>query len=194
MEFKKLIYRFSIQDESALSEIYDMYSGALYGMILKIIPNKEAAEDVLQESFVKIWKNAGRYNPDKGRLYTWMHRICRNTAINHLNKKSEKLKTEGFENDKEKLGQYGIRNWNPDVIDLKGKISELDQTYLQMIELIYFKGYTQKEVSEKLEIPLGTVKTRCRIALRELRKKYQETPVVKIGGLSILLTLLMASI
>ncbi len=180
MTHENLIKKLKSKDPSALSHLYDNYAPALLGVVKRIVKNHSTAEDILQESFIKIWRNIDQYDEAKGRLYTWMHRITRNTTLNYINLKSEKIKSaERIENENSDI--YGIQKPNIDVIDLKGKVNTLDRIYYEVIELIYFKGYTQKDASEKLGIPLGTVKTRCRIAIRELKKIYEYTPVIAMG-------------
>jgi RNA polymerase sigma-70 factor (ECF subfamily) len=162
------------KDRAVFSIIYDRYSPALYGIILKIVKREEIAEDILQESFVKIWKNGPRYKTDRGSLFTWMMNICRNTAI-------DKTRSAHFQ----RLGRQKIIdqqisnhiNWSQspktEHIGLKTVINELDDKYKEIIELVYFQGYTQQEVHEHLGIPLGTVKSRLRIGIRELRTFFR---------------------
>ena len=126
MEYEKLIQAFTKQDQTAFTHIYDNYSGALYGVIYRMVEDKEKANDILQEAFIKIWKNSSKFNPEVARLYTWMHTICRNTAINYQKKKSEKLNILSIHG-KEKMYDQAIQNFNPDVIDLELKVKGLDE-------------------------------------------------------------------
>ena len=87
MEYEKLIQAFTKQDQTAFTHIYENYSGALYGVIYRMVEDEEKANDILQEAFIKIWKSSSKFNPEVARLYTWMHTICRNTAINYQKKK-----------------------------------------------------------------------------------------------------------
>ena len=152
--------------------IYDKYSGALYGIIFRIVRNEEAAAEILQDTFVKVWQKRDLYDASKGRLYTWMMNIARNLSLNYLQSKRVKQqeKIQPLENNVYNLkSSYQIREETMDVQDLLGKI---DERYREVIELAYFQGYTQKEISEKLKMPLGTVKSCVKIALRELKKLY----------------------
>lgn len=159
-------------NRKAIPLIYDKYSGALYGIILRIVKNEESAAELLQDTFVKVWQKRMMYDASRGRLYTWMMNIARNLSLNHLQSKRAKQqeKIQPLENNVYNLkSSYKIHEESMDVEDLLGR---LDEKYREVIELAYFQGYTQKEISEKLKMPLGTVKSCIKIALRELKKFY----------------------
>lgn len=170
-----LIVLLNNKDEQSFNYLYDNYSGALYGMVLRVVRFPEEASDVLQEVFVKIWKNIGSFNSEKGKLYTWMANIAKNTAVDHLKSKNfqKDLKTQtlpDFVNDNMKL----FTNQNEDFLGFKQIVDQLKGEFLDIIYLSYYMGYTQEEISTKLDIPLGTVKTRTRYAFVELRKLLNE--------------------
>jgi RNA polymerase sigma-70 factor, ECF subfamily len=159
------------KEERAFTMLYDMYSKSLFSIITNLISDREEAEDVLQEVFVKIWKNIETYNQSKGRLYTWMLNITRNTAI-------DKLRSKGFNNSKKNLSSdnfvHLLDDSNKltnriDSIGLKEFINKLKPKCIQLIDLLFFKGFTQQEASEELAIPLGTVKTQNRMCMNDLR-------------------------
>lgn len=159
------------RDQSAFSYLYDNYAAALYGVIIKIIGREEAANDLLQESFVKIWKNIATYDESKGRLYTWMLNITRNTAIDLL--RSSKFKqsrsTDNIEDNSNKIkGNLG-NTIKVDNFGVKQIVDRLEEKYQKIIDLSFFKGYTHEEIAQELSIPLGTVKTRSRSALLQLK-------------------------
>jgi len=130
---------------------------------------------------VKIWKNGKSYDSSKGTLFTWMLNITRNTAI-------DKIRSKGYrKNGKNQILDHSVYNTesknygiNPEVVGLKELLNNLDDKYKEVVDLIYFNGYTQKEVSEHLELPLGTVKSRIRIALRELRELFEVSKVISM--------------
>ncbi|MEO6905019.1 MAG: sigma-70 family RNA polymerase sigma factor [Ginsengibacter sp.] len=159
-------------DESAFSYLYDHYSGALFNIILKIINNHELGEEVLQESFVKIWNNFSTYDSSKGRLFTWMLNISRNLAIDTLRSKSYKKqsKIQNSENAVTNVSNSINENERFDSLGIRKQVSFLKEDQKQVIDLAYFGGFTQIEISKKLDIPLGTVKTRMRTAISELKK------------------------
>lgn len=164
------------KDDRSFTLLYDNYSKSLYGVIFTLIKNREEAEDVLQEVFVKIWKNIDSYNESKGRLYTWMLNIARNTSI-------DKLRSKGFNNNLKNLSADNFvhilddnsKTINQiDAIGIKEFIKKLKPKCIQIIDLLFFKGYTQQETSDELEIPLGTVKTQNRNCMNELRLLINE--------------------
>lgn len=166
-----LIIGLQAQDSSVLKIIYEKYASALYGVITRLVNDDHLAEDVLQEAFLKIWNNAASYEAEKGRLFTWMMNICRNAAI-------DKLRSKGVKNSKQTASDESVLLENPtkiyddikpDTIGLKDLVDKLKPEWKQLVDLIYFKGYTHQEVAEELNMPLGTVKTRLRSAITELR-------------------------
>lgn len=159
------------EDKKAINLLYENYSNSLYGVILKITINEEIAEDALQETFVKVWKNAKKYDPKKAKLFTWLYRIARNTAIDKLRSFNNRFKKE-VQIDKSNVYILPTASLNQDVIDLKEHVARLEDKYKIVINALYFEGMTQQEASDELEIPLGTIKSRLKIGLRELRKVY----------------------
>lgn len=159
------------KEERAFTQLYDMYSKSLFSVITNLISDREEAEDVLQEVFVKIWKNIETYNQSKGRLYTWMLNIARNTAI-------DKLRSKGFNNSQKNLSSDNFVHLlddsskltsRIDSIGLKDFVKKLKPKCIQLIDLLFFKGFTQQEASDELAIPLGTVKTQNRMCMNDLR-------------------------
>lgn len=157
-------------DEAAIDLLYDNYGAQLYGYLLNMLGNEAEAQDVLQDSFVKIWRHGQSYSADKSRLFTWVLRICRNTALDRI--RSKKRRPETTLNGSEQNSHIGVTEQKPEHIDIRDHLNKLDVKYIEVVKLLFFQGFTQKEASEALGIPLGTVKTRLRIALRELKKLY----------------------
>ncbi|MEM6376589.1 MAG: RNA polymerase sigma factor [Bacteroidota bacterium] len=166
-----LIRRLKSRDKVALREAYEQYGGALLHLILKLVPDRATSEEILQDTFVKVWEKATQFDENKGRLFSWMAQIARNTAIDRLRSGNFKRweKTDTLEADVSetiklseslKIKDSGLRK----IVD------SLDEKHRQLIDYLYFQDYTQKEASEALGIPLGTVKTRIRAAILELRK------------------------
>lgn len=161
------------KDIKAFDILYNNYSSSLFGVISRIIPAEEIAQDILQDVFVKIWKSTDMYDKSKGRLYTWMLNIARNSAIDYSRSKQFKSETKNqdIDNSVYEVNKQKSSSFNTDVIGLKEEVSKLKDDYRILIDLIYFKGFTQEETAKELNIPLGTVKTRVRAAIIELRKK-----------------------
>jgi RNA polymerase sigma factor (sigma-70 family) len=166
-----LIQQLQSQDSAAISHLYDAYSGALFGVALRIVGSRELAEQVLQDTFVKAWRNGRQYDPSKGQLFTWLLNIARNTAIDVT--RTAHYRNQTATDDVQALHQKADNTvFNPEHIGLRELTETLDEKYRNLIHLIYFQGYTQEEAAEQLDIPLGTVKTRLRFAIGELRRFF----------------------
>lgn len=162
-------------DKTAVEKLYKMYAPSLLGIIARIVKFDEIAEDVLQDTFLKIWKSIAQYDSAKGKLFTWMANIARNTAIDQIRSKHY---THGAKTDDITEMPTGILDHfqlNLDTIGLKQLMLNLKPDQKKIIDLFYFEGYTHVEVAEKLNIPLGTVKTKIRHAIIALRQYFNET-------------------
>ncbi|HEV7331247.1 MAG TPA: sigma-70 family RNA polymerase sigma factor [Flavisolibacter sp.] len=166
-----LVEGLKLHDEQSYSYFYDNYGKAIFGVIFQVVPNQEAAEDILQEVFVKIWKNIGSYDPSKGRLFTWVLNIARNQAIDYTRSKefNKGGKTISL-SDNVNSGERPVQSNYHDA-GLKKIVESLPEEARKLLELSYFLGYTHEEIAEMLKLPLGTVKTRLRTAIIELRKR-----------------------
>ncbi|RZK41311.1 MAG: sigma-70 family RNA polymerase sigma factor [Pedobacter sp.] len=170
----ELVNALKKQDTIAIKALYDMYSGALLGVISRIVNQTEAAEDLLQETFVKIWNSAGSYDPSKGRLFTWMMNVARNLSIDKLRSKDFKNanKNQDIENTVDFIDEQKKISFNSDTLGIKELVTKLKPEFKSVLDMVYFKGYTHVEAAEELNLPLGTVKTRVRMAILELRKNF----------------------
>ena len=173
-----LITRLLQRDERAFLWLYQHYSISLGKAIQVLVRNKEQTRDLLQDVFVKVWSNLARYDASKGRLYTWMLNVARNTALDALRSGKAKNRPSVSQTiffDETTLRtvdqQYHTSAINPDTIGLQHLVAQLPADYRQLVDLIYLNGYTQKEAAEVINIPVGTVKTRLRAALRGLKSK-----------------------
>ncbi|MBK7429007.1 MAG: RNA polymerase sigma factor [Saprospiraceae bacterium] len=158
------------QDEKSFDYLYENYGGALYSVILRVVKQELDAEEILQEAMINIWKNLSTYDADKGSIFTWMLNIARNKAIDYTRSKRFKQKNQTIEPNVD-IGQQA--QLNIEVIDLKDVVADLGQEYREVLENVYFSGYTHEQTSEMLGIPLGTVKTRVRKAIMILRDFYK---------------------
>ncbi|WPV65352.1 RNA polymerase sigma factor [Chitinophaga sp. LS1] len=157
---------------AAYAYLYDRYAGALYSVILGIIQDEVTSTDVLQDTLVKIWQNIHSFDPDKGRLFTWMHRIARNKSLDTIRSKyyqNSRLMNPIADHvmelaSSDQGNHYGLREI----------ITHLKDEHRILIELSYIQGYTQEEIAQQLNIPLGTVKTRLREAFAILRKELSK--------------------
>jgi RNA polymerase sigma-70 factor (ECF subfamily) len=172
---QELVNRLQGQDPAAFNYLYEKYSGALYSIILQVIPENETASDLLQEVFVSVWKKIGMYDATKGRLFTWLLNVTRNAAIDKLRSKTYKNSRQNREFDSFVHISTGNTTTalNTDTIGLRKMVGALKPEYKEVLELSYFQGFTHDEVSKTLGIPLGTVKTRIRSALSNLRQNMK---------------------
>ncbi len=171
IEEKELIRLLTQRDTSALDYLYDHYSSSLYSIILRIIRKEDLAEEVLQDVFLKIWDRIASYDSSKGRLFTWMLNIARNQAIDKTRSKemSQGRKTDDIDNLVNKVDLQESVALQIETIGLKELLTKLPEEQRFVIDHLYLKGYTQSELAEQFGIPLGTVKTRTRMAMIELR-------------------------
>ncbi|KAA5538848.1 RNA polymerase sigma factor [Adhaeribacter rhizoryzae] len=166
-----LIIRLQNQDQSAMSLLYDNYSAALYGIILRIVKDEFIAEEAMQDCFVKIWFSFSLYDSSKGRLFTWMVTIARHVAIDKIRSPAYRQGRQNLalvSTDEDRLA--AITSFKPECIWVKELTAILSADQRQVVDLLYFEGYSHIEVAKVLALPLGTVKTRVRRALQILRK------------------------
>ncbi len=171
---EELVSALKRKDTIAMQFLYNNYAASLLGVIARVVQHTEVAEDILQETFVKIWNAGQSYDQTKGRLFTWMMNIARNLAIDKLRSKEFKNtnKNQDIENNVNFVEEQKKVIFNPEVLGLKDMVSNLKPEFKNVLEMVYFKGYTHVEAAEELNLPLGTVKTRVRMAIIELRKKF----------------------
>ncbi len=171
----ELVLGLQNKSEEAFTILYDDYSSALFGVAFKIVNNKTIAEELLQDAFVKIWKHIDMYDATKGTLFTWMLNITRNTCKDYFRSKHYGYQSLISQEDLDDIPSkympqatsYEEESW-----ELQQLTQKLEPKYKEIIDLVYIFGYSQEQVAEKLNIPLGTVKTRSRDALKQLRYIY----------------------
>jgi len=165
-----LVRRLKNRDVTALDYLYDHYSEALYGIIFRTLQHKEIAEETLHDVFIKIWEQIDQYDESKGTIFTWMYRIARNRAIDA--RRSKDFKTADKSDDI--TGFVDMFESTPsqeDYIGLSKVISEIGKMCKKLIQLNFFMGYSHAEIAENEEMPLGTVKTRLRNCLKDIKTK-----------------------
>lgn len=156
--------------------LYNHYAGALYGVIVRILKQDTLAEEVLQDVFVRIWERIDQYDPAKGRLFTWMINIARNQAIDKTRSGefSKNKKTGSIDAVVSKVDKSDFTEQRIEGIGIGEILKPLPDEQRFVVERLYFDGYTQSELAEEFDIPLGTVKTRLRSALLFLRNSLQK--------------------
>src|SRR6185312_1928610 len=171
----EIVKRLQSRDPQALAEIYDRYGRLTYSLILRVVRNAAIAEDLVQETFLRVWNRAQGFDAEKGALGPWLLSIARNRAIDYLRSASgrERNAVEWEELDHPSLYTFMERDIlaadNARV--LRTALHKLTPQQREVIELAYFEGLTQTEMAERMGQPLGTVKTWVRTALKNLREQ-----------------------
>lgn len=174
LEEEELVLALKNQEPLGMKVLVDMYSNTLLGVISQIVPRPDIAEDIVQEIFMKIWHSANRYDSSKGRLFTWMINIARNHAIDVLRSKKYRDSKKNMNIDDFYPDADWAKNiiYNTDTILVRELVHQLKPDFIILLEMVYFKGYTHLEIADELKLPLGTVKTRIRMAISELRGHF----------------------
>ncbi len=168
---KHIVELLQERNDKAISLLYEHYGDTLFGVAYKVVRDEELAQDVLQESFVKIWKKSDSYDASKAKLFTWLFRITRNTAIDKLRSVNTKSDKE-IQIDVSDVYNLGVNSIRPEFMDIQANLDKIETKYQVVLDALFFQGMTQQEASDELDIPLGTIKSRLKIGLRELKKIY----------------------
>jgi len=171
---EELVLALRQREKIAVEALYDMYSASLFGVIVRIVNDEALAEDILQDTFVKIWNSFSSYSTEKGRLFTWMVNIARNLAIDKIRSKDFKNQTKNreLENNVTFIDEQRNTVYKPELLGVKDLVEQLKPEQKSILDLVYFKGYTHVEAADELGVPLGTIKTRLRTAIAQLRKYF----------------------
>jgi len=170
----KLVAGLKNNDDIAMSALYQMYSESLYKVISTIVVIEEVAQDLLQETFIKIWKSFSMYDSTKGRLYTWMARLARNLSIDYLRSSNHRNSSacEDLSEVTQQIDKTFQILYNPDLIGVKDMTRILNVDQKSALDLVYFKGYTHVQAAEELNITLGILRSRLQSSINILRKTY----------------------
>lgn len=167
----RLINRILRRDETALSELYTQYGSQVFGITLHVLQDRTLAEEATQDTFLKIWNSAHKWDAERGKLSTWIFTIARYTAIDILRREVHQIAASAVELDEmiQVAGQPGHHNDALDAELMKSLIARLPPEQIEAIELAFFKGMTHQEIAAHLRQPLGTIKSRIRGGLQMLR-------------------------
>jgi RNA polymerase sigma-70 factor, ECF subfamily len=164
----------------AFEALYDRYAGVSYSLALRIVGDRGSAEEVVQDTFVAVWQRAETYNAEYGKLYSWLLRITRNRARDELRRRRPAAAAQGFSpRPPEEVrdtapGPAEVEEDDARIAEMRSVVSRalegLPGDQREVLEMAYLQGLSQREISESTGVPLGTVKTRTRLALRKLRQ------------------------
>lgn len=177
------------KNQKGLSDLYDQYCGALNGIILRIVRNENVAEEILQNTFLKIWDNIDSFDETKGTIYTWMARIARNNALDVVRLKTFMAHEKSKEIDDTVYNN--VSETKTSHIDVNAMLAGVDKKYSAILEHVYLLGYNHRETAEILDLPLGTVKTRLRSALEQMRDQLKDEKSFFISGLLLIIFLMI---
>ncbi len=177
-ELMDLLDRIAVHEEAALKQLYEHSAARLYGLALRILGNKEWAEDVLQESFLGIWRNAGSYRASLSPPLAWMGLVVRSRALDFLRRRrAERMHVsvslddaEGFLPASDALGPMQLAQASEQALVLHQCMQRLEQAQREVVSLAYLRDLSHSELASQLKLPLGTVKTWVRRSLEQLRK------------------------
>jgi RNA polymerase sigma-70 factor (ECF subfamily) len=175
VEDEILVRRVAAGDERALGGLYDRYAGLIYGAGTRYLGDRGQAEDLVQDVFLSVWRNAGSFDPSRASFATWVYRITRNRATDLIRRHKARVRTVGVDQppepeDPDPTGRLSRG------FDVAAALSQLSPTHREVLVLAYFEGLSQREISARTRTPLGTVKSRTTAALRALREAMSPGP------------------
>jgi RNA polymerase sigma-70 factor (ECF subfamily) len=180
-----LLVRLQRRDPQALAELYDRYGGIVFRLILRMVRDSGTAEDLVQETFLRVWNRVSGFDSERGALGPWLLAVARNRAIDHLRSRGARAENTVELNGIENPGLFAAAASDPLHFDLarhvKQALGRLTPQQREAIELAYFEGLSQTEIAERMGQPLGTVKTWMRRALELMRKALPST-LARGGG------------
>lgn len=166
-----LIRQIATGDAEALASFYDLYAGLVNGLALRILRDVADAEDVVQEVFVQVWRQAGRFDPSRGSSAAWVCTMARTRALDRLRRRTSRR-----EDGPEEAPPPTAVPPTEDALAVRKALDALSSDQRRALELAYYEGLTQTEIAERLAQPLGTVKTRIRTAMLRLREVLGHHP------------------
>jgi RNA polymerase sigma-70 factor, ECF subfamily len=172
-------------DAEAFATLYDRRSRAAYSLAYRMMGEKQAAEDLLQDAFLKVWRGAASYRPERGSVRTWMLSIVHNRGIDQLrslaSRRRAQEKVEASAPTSQPSNAFGEAWRNSQREQVREALGSLPKEQLKILELAYFSGYTHVEIADLLGLPLGTVKGRMRLGLNKLRDHFGARGIAATG-------------
>ncbi len=163
-------------DTQALAALYDRHSRVAYSLAYRMMGERQAAEDLVQEAFLKVWRAAGSYRVERASVRTWILSILNNRGIDMLRSSASRRRTQDRVEAQAPASQpseaFGETWRNSQREQVREALQGLPTEQLKVLELAYFSGYTHTEIAELLDLPLGTVKGRMRLGLKKIREHF----------------------
>ncbi len=168
-----LIERIAQGDQQALRALYDRYAGLVNGLALRVLHDPADAEDVVQTVFIQVWRQADRFDARRGAPEAWIHVLARTRALDHLRRRTQRR-----EEQEEEDGPDSAASPSSIVhqLSVREALARLPERERRALELAYYEGLTQMEIAERLQTPVGTIKTRIRSAMIRLRRDLGRQP------------------
>jgi RNA polymerase sigma-70 factor (ECF subfamily) len=174
----KLVERIAAGDAEALGELYDRYGRVAFGVVYRMLPGPEAAEEVAQDAFHSIWRQARSYRPERGSVRTWLLAICRNAAIDWRRTRGKRSEREvSIEAAADLLSDARVDERVVNAMRaerIRKVVGELPKEQREVLTLAFWGGYSQSEIAMRTDTPLGTVKSRVRLAMNKLRQSLED--------------------
>ncbi len=180
-----LLHAVARGDEGALARLYDQYRVILFSLLLRILNSREEAEDVLQEVFLQVWKRAGDFDDTRGRPFTWLVTLARSRGIDRIRQLGarQRLADSAAQNAPDEASDAVTDTLHSEQKEIVARaLASLPEEQRRTLNLAYFEGLTQSEIAEKLDTPLGTVKTRMRSGMIKLRELLGEQGQTLMGS------------
>ena len=178
---EELVSRVADGDERALSELYDRYARPVYATGSRLLGDAHLAEELVQDAFINVWRGAGTFDPERASFATWLYRIVRNRAVDLVRRRRVRPASVGQEPLQELRGgpepEAGVDGW-----DVARALSSIPDEHRQILTLAYFEGLSQREISLRTGLPLGTVKTRTTSALKRFRRALESPLAGEVCG------------
>jgi RNA polymerase sigma-70 factor (ECF subfamily) len=174
----RLVERIAAGDAEALGELYDRYGRVAFGVLYRMLPGPEAAEEVAQDAFHSVWREARSYRADRGAVRTWLLAICRNAAIDWRRTRGKRSEREvAIDTAADLLADVPVDERVVTALRaerVRAAVSELPMEQREVLTLAFWGGYSQSEIAARTNTPLGTVKSRVRLAMNKLRERLVE--------------------
>lgn len=166
-------------DQQSVAALYDRYSGAAYGLAFRITNDGTLAEDVVQDAFVSVWKQAGRFDSDRGQVKSWLLTIVHHKAIDAVRRRTKRNERTLPDGPDDFIATYGRPHEETaaalDAEAVRAAVGKVPEDQRKTIEMAYFEGLTHIEIAERMQVPPGTVKSRLRIGLAKMREVLRGT-------------------